>query len=152
MHWPSHCEAYYAEWIVRYHHPRRAPWKQVLRPWINNEYVHDGIHLSAATDHNQANQIPATAKYMRRCMNAFHRLRLQQNTDLLDHSVQAEPLWLNHRFYIPLTPERVTIWQKHYDVTHVLSLLHTRGRPLTDNEWDWYFINMAPAHLQNSPR
>jgi hypothetical protein len=31
MHWPSHCEAYYATWIIRYLHPRAAPWKSIAR-------------------------------------------------------------------------------------------------------------------------
>ena len=40
MHWLSHANAFYAEWIIRYLHPRRAPWKHILTHWIENEKEH----------------------------------------------------------------------------------------------------------------
>ena len=34
MHWESHCEAFYAQWMIRYLHPRKAPWKEIAGLWI----------------------------------------------------------------------------------------------------------------------
>jgi hypothetical protein len=44
--------------------------------------------------------LPPGAQYLRRCLIYFHSLDLQQDTSLLDSSVQAEPLWHNNRFTI----------------------------------------------------
>ena len=67
-HWASHCEAYYAEWIVRYLHPRRAPWKTLLRHWIDEEFLHEGILVLHAHGSDRSNQLPYTATYMKRCL------------------------------------------------------------------------------------
>ena len=37
IHWPSHCDAYYATWIVRYLEPRAAPWKSIMRFYIQDD-------------------------------------------------------------------------------------------------------------------
>ena len=68
MHWPSHCEAYYATLIVRYLHPRKAQWKNILRHYIYNEFIHDGILVAAALDRDRSAQLPLSAKYVRRCL------------------------------------------------------------------------------------
>ena len=34
MHWESHCQAFYAQWMIRYLHPRKAPWKETADRWI----------------------------------------------------------------------------------------------------------------------
>eukprot|EP00966_Prymnesium_polylepis_P238362 5512786-Prymnesium_polylepis.1 len=39
MHRPSHCEAFHALWIIRYLHPRKSPWKQVVSYWIQDEHI-----------------------------------------------------------------------------------------------------------------
>ena len=111
MHWASHCEAYYATWIVRYLDPRRSPWKKVLRHWIEDEYIPQATLLAAAPDRDRSHNLPLTATYVRRCLRAFAALQITQNLDLLDFRVQAEPLWYNNRFYIDLPLDRVTIWQ-----------------------------------------
>ena len=49
LHWESHCKAFYASWIVRFLDPRRAPWKDILRHWISDEYIHEAIILSSAS-------------------------------------------------------------------------------------------------------
>ena len=127
MHWSSHCEAYYATWIVKYLHPRKAPWKILLRHYIDDEYIHEGILLSAATDRDRTQKVPASATYMRKCLRAFAALGITQDTSLLDCSIQAEPLWHNNRWFIPIPDAHAMLWQKYIDVTHVLSLLNTRS-------------------------
>eukprot|EP00966_Prymnesium_polylepis_P249443 5767219-Prymnesium_polylepis.1 len=90
MHWESHCEAFYAQWIVRYLHPRKAPWKTILRHWItageregDDDSPHglgDAILLAPAPVNTTAlDHIPSTAKYARRCVASFLSLRMQQN-------------------------------------------------------------------------
>ena len=35
MCWSDHCNAYYAHWIVRLLHPRRAQYKKIIYHWLN---------------------------------------------------------------------------------------------------------------------
>ena len=53
-----------------------------------------------------------------------------------------------HRFTIPTADA----WQKHYDTTHVLSLLNERSRPFRDADWDGFFLNMAPQAKRRDGR
>jgi hypothetical protein len=100
MHWPSHCEAYYATWIIRYLHPRKSPWKTIMRFYIEDEHIQDSIILSSSPRKSREDMLPPGAQYLRRCLISFHSLDLHQDTSLLDSSVQAEPLWHNNRFTI----------------------------------------------------
>eukprot|EP00966_Prymnesium_polylepis_P121653 2811717-Prymnesium_polylepis.1 len=96
--------------------------------------------------------LPPGAQCLRRCLMSFHSLDLQQDTSLLDSSVQAELLWHNNRFTIAgLSAHQQQKWAERYDTNRILSLLDSDGTELTDEAWDYYFLNMAPAHLQGSP-
>ena len=74
LHWESHCKAFYASWIIRFLDPRRAPWKDVLRHWISDEYIHEAIILSSASDSDRTNEIPDTAPYIKRCLQELPKL------------------------------------------------------------------------------
>ena len=61
-------------------------------------------------------------------------------------------MWHNNRFAIAgLSTHRQQKWAERYDTNRILSLLDSDGTELTDEAWDKYFLNMAPAHLQGSP-
>ena len=100
--------------------------------------------LANVADQDRSKLVPACATYMRRCLRSFHTLQVKQDTSLLDYTVQAEPLWHNHRFQIGVGNDRALIWQKHYETTHVLSLLNERSRPFKDADWNGFFFDMAP--------
>ena len=152
MHWPSHCDAYYSTWIVRYLDPRRAPWKSVMSWFIRDDVIGDAILLSSSPDRNRHDSLPTGARYMRRCMISFHGLNLEQDTSMLDYTVQAEPLWHNRRFTIKdVPPVRQERWEERYDTNRILSLLDPRSRPFTLQQWKGFFLNMAPQRLQRSP-
>ena len=152
MHWPSHCEAVYATWIVRFLSPRRAPWKQMLRHWTDEEFIHDGILLANASDRTRETELPPNASYIRRCLRAFAKLGVTQDISLpLDCSVQAEPLWFNHRFHINVPQRIVHKWQKTFEATHILSLLNHRSRPFRDDEWEGFFKTMPPQAERDKP-
>ena len=44
MHWPSHCDAYYATWIIRYLEPRRAPWKSIMSWFVRDTETRSSSH------------------------------------------------------------------------------------------------------------
>ena len=147
IHWPSHCKAFYAEWIIRLLHPRQAPWKQVFRSWYpdwNN--LGDGLMTASAGDRRKLlDYIPAHAHYIRRCVVEFNQLKLTQNLDLKDNTILAEPLWLNPRFTIPLPDTRLAIWLHEQELTHVANLFD----PATDRihslrNWYRYFRTHSP--------
>jgi hypothetical protein len=101
---------------------------------------------------HREDMLPPGAQCLRRCLMSFHSLDLQQDTSLLDSSVQAELLWHNNRFTIAgLSAHQQQKWAERYDTNRILSLLDSDGTELTDEAWDYYFLNMAPAHLQGSP-
>jgi hypothetical protein len=97
MHWPSHCKAFYAQWIIRFLHPRRSPWKNVLREWVQNAHLRDGILLANVSDNHHKGP-PESAPYIRQCLKAFGELKLRQDTTILDRACLGEPLFWNHRF------------------------------------------------------
>ena len=65
MHWPSHCSAFYAQWVVRYLDPRRAPWKSIVHEWIADEHTGDAIILGRSRHRDRVPHIPETALYIR---------------------------------------------------------------------------------------
>ena len=82
-------------------------------------------------------------------MVSFHGLSLQQDTSILDCTVQAEPLWHNHRFQITgIHDTRIERWEERYDTSRILNLLDPKSRPFTTQE---FFLHMAPQRLQQSP-
>ncbi len=64
MHWPSHCAAFYAQRIIRYMHPRKSPWKTILRSWIRNDFIEDATILENCLNNNRTN-IPKTQKHIK---------------------------------------------------------------------------------------
>ena len=147
MHWDSHCKAVYSEWIVRLLHPRRAPWKQVVRAWYPEwNKLEDGIILSSLADRLKLlDHIPPNATYLRKCIEEFNNLNMTQNTDLEDNTLLAEPLWLNHRFDISLPRKRLRTWIHDLDVTHVRDIFDPHTDTLfTSYDWRRFFARDAP--------
>ena len=84
MHWASHCKAFYAQWIVRFLSPRRAPWKSILSHWIADKYIGDAILLSSARDGSSTKDVTKTAPYARACLKAFAELDIHDTTRRVD--------------------------------------------------------------------
>ena len=144
MHWPSHCEAYYAEWIVRYLHPRIAPWKTVAAIWINDPYIGHKVLLSRGAP-SRSSKVPESAPYLRRCLDAFHNIKIRQDTDVLDHTIQAEPFWKNNRFSPQIPKERITVWKSKMKVATIKDMYDTYDNEhFSPEEWDVFFRRMAP--------
>ena len=147
IHWPSHAKAFYAEWIVRMLHPRRAPWKTVLRAWYPDwNHIEDGIFvaprglLKDLLDH-----IPRHASYIRRCITEFISIRMEQNLDFQDNRQLAEPVWHNHRFHIQLPESRVDVWVDEQQVYHVANLIDPHTDSFHDDaNWSGFFRDFSP--------
>ena len=107
---------------------------------------------SSASDSDRTSEIPDTAPYIKRCLQEFIALAITQNLDILDHTIQAEPLWHNHRFHIPLSSRRVGIWLQTYEAYHISDLLdrHT-SQPHNTNQWDHYLFNMHHPRHSRTP-
>ena len=60
MHWESHCEAFYAQWMIRYLHPRKAPWKEIADLWICEGTQGRGVIVSKSISRTRSTpyQIP----------------------------------------------------------------------------------------------
>ena len=146
-HWASHCRAFYAEWVVRFLHPRKAPWKTILRAWYPDwNYLKDGIFTAPTGPLQRLIQhLPKNAHYLRRCIQEFHSLRLTQNTDLTGPTMLAESVWDNPRFDIPLPQARQDVWIEEQLVTHVSNLFdpHT-DRIHDDHNWRGFFRDYSP--------
>ena len=58
MNFPLHCQAFYAQWIVRYLHPRRAPWKIVADKWLSDGLLGRSVLLVNAHDNSGVEDVP----------------------------------------------------------------------------------------------
>ena len=66
-------------------------WKDVLRHWISDEYIHETIILSSASDSDRTSEIPDTAPYIKRCLQEFSiALAITQTLDVLDHTISKQ--------------------------------------------------------------
>ena len=95
----------------------------------------------------RAQQLPERSEYIRACFAAYYSLQVVQDTSLLNHESQGEPLWENNRFKIEHLPPG-TQWQwEYYLETYRISDLAERGtgRPFTAHEWSGFIDQMAPA-------
>ena len=92
--------------------------------FVRDTVIGDAILLSSSPERNRHDSLPTGARYLRRCMISFHGLNLQQDTSILDCTVQAEPLWHNHRFQITgIHDTRIERWEERYDTSRILNLL-----------------------------
>ena len=64
MHWPSHCDAYYATCIIRYLEPRRAPWKSIMSWFVRDTVIGDAILLSSSPERNRHDSLSTGARYL----------------------------------------------------------------------------------------
>ena len=146
MHWKSHCEAFYAQWMVRYLHPRKAPWKQVADHWLSDDVLGRSVLVAKPRpwDELPVNKIPSSAPYLQRCLVAFQQLQIKQNRSLLSHHIQAEPLWNNWRFQIDLPQTRIQLWTDEMETAYFLDLIDREGTPFDENEWRDFFADLAP--------
>ena len=148
MHWESHCEAFYAQWMIRYLHPRKAPWKEIADLWICEGTQGRGVIVSNIDLTDTLNAIPNTAPYLQRCLKSFIELEIRQNIKTADHRIQSEPLWHNWRFEIQLPKARAEIWREDLGVNHFYDLLDTQSEPFEPSDWREFFNQLTPNEDQ----
>ena len=152
MHWESHVKAFRIQWIYRYLDPRRAPWKQVLDHWIAAPHFLERAALIAPHKDSLANALPHSLRYLRRAIREFEDLGLTQILAPPNYSVQAEPLWQNPRFEIPIPDLSTRQWQQWLKTIIVTDLFdRDTGLPFTPADWDGFFYTMAPDKIRNTP-
>ena len=142
MHWPSHVKAFQIQWIYRYLDPRSAPWKQVLDHWLAKPF-----HLGRATlltprtssEASLATKLPESLHYVRQCIREFEDLGIYQDTSTTPISIQAEPLFENWRFTIPLSADNVYFWKEYLHVTRISDLYNDDGALHTTRDWERFF-------------
>ena len=44
------------------------------------------------------------------------------------------------------------IWQEHLEATQLVDLLSEDSEPITDLEWESWFLELAPPDLRHTPR
>ena len=150
MHWESHVSAFYSQWISRYLDPRRAPWKDVLDYWIADNF-HGGrtVLLEKIQDGASiATGLPPQLAYFSRCIREFEKLNVRREPAQPGPEVQAESLFNNHRFEIPLDHFSIQAWQHHLECYQIGHLFDPLTRDFYAAEkWEEYFFGMAPKHM-----
>jgi hypothetical protein len=154
MHWISHTHAFYAQTIIKYLNPRRAPWKHVADHWLGKRHhIGRAFFLThAGTLPEIANNLPPQLTYLRQCVKSFQALNLQR--DLLHYGpeVQAEPLFGNPRFTISLPPQSIDTWQRDLKCITVGDLIDTDTDTFyTPAQWSACFHDEAPVSVYGSP-
>ena len=154
MHWKSHTEAFYAQWIIKYMDPRLAPWKHVADHFLGNHHlIGRAFFLTKAGAHpDVANNLPPQLAYLKRCILSFQHLHLQRDLSVYGPEVQAEPLFGNPRLHIPLRPYSIQTWQQDIGCITIGDTLDTNtGLTFTPLQWTACFINDAPTRLHGRP-
>ena len=138
MHLRSHITAFQSQWVIAYLLPRDAPWKHIVDEWVGDRsQLGRGVILSSAqTDYSS--KVPKQAKYLKACLDAFAKLRVLQDTSLLSHMSQGEPLHRNNRFTMTLPAEAKAEWSKHLATRRLSDLIDAQGRPHTYASWAYW--------------
>eukprot|EP00965_Chrysotila_dentata_P052529 1742995-Pleurochrysis_carterae.AAC.1 len=104
LHLPSHIEAIHASWILRYLHPRKAQWKQVLDAWIGiPRYAL--LHSTSAEQRQLLERIPEVHHFIHQAIRAFWDLNLKMSETFVKTKgqpdlIRAIPLANNNFFQI----------------------------------------------------
>ena len=138
----------YAQWMIRYLHPRKAPWKEIADLWIREGTQGRGVIVSKTDLTDTLNAIPNTAPYLQRCLKSFIELEIRQNINTADHRIQSEPLWHNWRFEIQLPKARAEIWREDLGVNHFYDLLDAQSEPFEPSDWREFFNQLTPNEDQ----
>ena len=143
MHFRSHAQAYYAQWIRRYLEPGDQPWKKVADRWLATSIHGRGALL--INNPPQTPTLPPHATYLRQCLISFSLLNMRQDTNVLTHTVQSEPIFNNWRFTINIPPEIKKKWIKHVGLLRIHNAINaTSPRIFTDSEMEVYTLTYAP--------
>ena len=126
----------------------------MLHTWLeraNTSDLHAQQSILARPQPGRHTDLPPTARYLRRCFTAFESIKLIQNTStaLLNHTLQAEPVFENNRWEITADPKDIDLWNDEMDVTHVLSILNTNSTPFTYLEWAGFIDAAMPDNVRN---
>ena len=94
MHFESHVKAFQAQWMRRYLHPGKEPWKTVADTWLAEPYPLGRGMILAALDGRPCmyKDVPATAPYLKECVKQFEALNLKQNTSEIGQEIEGEPI------------------------------------------------------------
>ena len=145
MHFRSHAQAYYAQWIRRYLEPGDQPWKNVADRWLATSIHGRGALL--INNPPPTPTLPPHATYLRQCLISFSLLNMRQNTNVLTHTVQSEPIFNNWRFTIDIPPETKKQWIKHVELLRIHNAINaTPPRIFTDAEMEVYTLTYAPLN------
>jgi hypothetical protein len=87
MDWDTHVDSFLGQWFLRYLHPGEAGWKQIVDHFLlydsrgGLKYTEGrGIIISKLTPYEKmkiVKDIPKTAGYLRKCLRAFWKFKLQ---------------------------------------------------------------------------
>jgi hypothetical protein len=145
MHIQSHISAFQAQWIIKYLDPRKSPWKDALDHWILPAEPSDEKWATALgrgvilTPHGlkQADLIPERSVYIRGCFDAFAALDVKQDTSIIDHRIQGEPLCRNNRFDVGGVSfaEEWRLARTPLRTDRLSDLMSAAGQPFTFPQW-----------------
>tara|TARA_B110000046_G_scaffold118207_1_gene125009 strand:+ start:2316 stop:6662 length:4347 start_codon:yes stop_codon:yes gene_type:complete len=106
--WKCHVEAFKAQWAMKYLHPYKSDWKELLDSLIiydkkGREKFPEGrailmSKLSNTDKKNVLKDLPKGSIYWRECIKAHWNMKITQDTSKVDKYVGREPLWRNWRY------------------------------------------------------
>ena len=153
MDWNAHVTAFYSQWIVRYVDPSDKPWKNALDFWVVKDLERGrGIVMSKATQFWR--NLPAGAKYFRRCFTEFKKLNITQDTSTskLSPLIKGEYLFENNRFETTLSKSAIYQWHTRLHTYRLHDLAQASGMLTLDREWEAYMHDLCPANVRDKPR
>ena len=154
MHFQSHVKAFQIQWVRRYIHPGREPWKHVADLWTAEPYPLGRGMLFAKLDDRPCmyRDIPTTAPYWRECVRQFEGLQLKQNTNDIGPGIEGEPVFYSHRYDVRIPREAETKWSKYLGVQRTFHIIDKdTDEVFSANDMQGFAYNLAPNGIRGTP-
>jgi hypothetical protein len=165
MDWSDHVDAVLASWVLKYLHPARASWKELLDHMLfrdaNGHALLGGerpllmCKLTRPQKYKLLKNLPKGATYIRMCLTAHWKVDLRQ--DLEDESkhdgLGAENLWHNPRFPIDCNGRVRWYFVNILNVTQISDLFdYETNAPFDDDKWEAWIVRYHRDHKGTTPR
>jgi len=162
MDWKTHSEGFTSEWFIRYVHPSKAAWKDILDYMLfaNKEGEispeRQTLLYSKLTPSQKLkllHRLPKTAIYIRQCLRDLWDLKLVPTTDLNKRTIASESLWYNHSFEMSGVGWRdKKYFQEITEVNLVSDIMDKNtNRPFTKTQWKYWISKMHQAKRGRRP-
>ena len=160
--WTIHSEGFTSEWFIRYAHPTKAHWKEIIEYMLfadkqTNEISNEKdsmiyANLSQTQKLKLLHKLPKKAKYIRQALQDFWKLKLVPADDTAKRTYASESLWYNHDFEININWRDRKYYQEILDVNIISDIIDAdTDKPFTRMDWREWIEQLHEEKLGKKP-